>query len=197
MALGLPAGLHGCMTTMRPLRSASGQRAPKFGRTALHPRRRTLIAVAGAAPLLGLGLSSCGMLGGSDRPGEVGEPDVRAEVERAEPGPAEGTGRAAVPFTARMLGGIDRSEVNTVCSPLSAQIVLTMAGMGAGGDTLAQMEQVLGGSMDELAEAANTLSSVLAVVGDEEREADEEDAPEPAVASLMNGVWAQEGMEME
>ena len=185
------------MTAMRPLRSASGQRAPKLGRTALHPRRRTLLAVGSAAPLLGLGLPSCGMLGGSDGPGEVGEPDVRAEVERAEPGPAEGTGRAAVPFTARMLGGIDRSEANTVCSPLSAQIVLTMAGMGAAGDTRAQMEQVLGGSMDELAEAANTLSSALAVVGDEEREADEEDAPEPAVASLVNGVWAQEGMELE
>lgn len=146
---------------------------------------------------MALGLPSCGMLGGSDGPGEVGEPDVRAEVEHAERGPAEGTGRAAVPFTARMLGGIDRSEVNTVCSPLSAQIVLTMAGMGAAGDTRAQMEHVLGGSMDELAEAANSLSSVLAVVGDEEREADEEDAPEPAVASLVIGVWAKEGMELE
>lgn len=122
---------------------------------------------------------------------------MRAEVERAEPGPAEGTGRAAVPFTARMLGGIDRSEVNTVCSPPSAQIVLTMVGMGVAGDTRAQMEQVLGRTIDELAEAANTLSSVLAVVGDEEREVDAEDAPEPAVASLVNGVWAQEGMELE
>ena len=96
-----------------------------------------------------------------------------------------------------MLGGIDRSEVNTVCSPPSAQIVLTMVGMGVAGDTRAQMEQVLGRTIDELAEAANTLSSVLAVVGDEEREVDAEDAPEPAVASLVNGVWAQEGMELE
>lgn len=185
------------MTTTRPRFPAPGRPVPDHGRPALHPRRRTLLAAGGAAPLLGTGLASCGMLGGADEPGEVGEPDVRAEAERAEPGPPEGTGQAAVPFSARMLGAIDRSEVNAVCSPLSAQIALTMAGMGAAGDTRAQMEQVLGGTMDELAAAANTLSTVLAAVGDEEREADEDDAPEPAVASLVNGVWAQEGMALE
>src|SRR5690625_5664911 len=42
---------------------------------------------------------------------------------------------------ARMLGAIDRADTNAVCSPLSAQIVLTMAGMGAAGATRAQMEQ--------------------------------------------------------
>lgn len=158
--------------------------------------RRTVLAAA-SAPILGLGLASCGELGGTDGPGEVGEPDVRAELPRAEPGPVEGAGTAVAPFTARMLAAIERTEVNAVCSPLSAQVALTMAGLGAAGDTRAQMEQVLGGSMDELAEAANTLASVLAVVGDEEREADEDDAPEPAVASLVNGVWAQEGMTIQ
>lgn len=181
---------------MHPLSPIPGRQAHEAGPRGLRPRRRTLLAAGGTAPLLGLGLPSCGMFGGDEK-GEVGEPDVRAEVQRAEPGPAEGSGSAAIPFTARMLGGIDRSEVNTVCSPLSAQIVLTMAGMGAAGDTRAQMEDVLGGTMDELAEAANTISSVLAVVGDEEREADDSNAPEPAVASLVNGVWAQEGMELE
>lgn len=155
-------------------------------------RRRSLLAGTAAAPLLGLGLASCGLDGGGDGPGEVGEPDLRAELPRAEPGTAEGTGRIVVPFTARMLGAIGR-DVNAVCSPLSAQVVLTMAGLGAAGDTRAQMEAVLGGTMDELAAASNTLSSVLAAVGDQERAADEDDAPEPAVASLVNGVWTQEG----
>lgn len=160
-------------------------------------RRRSLLAGSAAAPLLGLGLASCGLGGGGDGPGEVGEPDLKAELPRAEPGPAEGAGHIVVPFTARMLGAIGRGDVNAVCSPLSAQVVLTMAGLGAAGDTRAQMEAVLGGTMDELAAASNTLSSVLAVVGDEEREADEDDAPEPAVASLVNGVWAQEGMTVQ
>lgn len=159
-------------------------------------RRRSLLAGTAAAPLLGLGLASCGLDGGGDGPGEVGEPDLKAELPRAEPGTAEGTGRIVVPFTARMLGAIGR-DVNAVCSPLSAQVVLTMAGLGAAGDTRAQMEAVLGGTMDELAAASNTLSSVLAAVGDEEREADEDDAPEPAVASLVNGVWAQEGITVQ
>lgn len=195
MALGLPAGLYGGMTTMRPLDPASGRRAPNPELTALRARRRTLLAAGGAAPLLGL--ASCGLDGGGDGPGEVGDPDLKAELPRAEPGPAEGTGRVVVPFTARMLGAIGRDEVNTVCSPLSAQVALTMAGLGAVGDTRAQMEAVLGGTMDELAAASNTLSSVLATVGDEEREADEDDAPEPAVASLVNGVWTQEGMTVQ
>lgn len=163
-------------------------------------RRRSLLAGTAAAPLVGLGLASCGLDGGGDGPGEVGEPDLKAELPRAEPGTAEGTGRIVVPFTARMLGAIGR-DVNAVCSPLSAQVVLTMAGLGAAGDTRAQMEAVLGGTMDELAAASNTLSSVLAAVGDQEREADErgegEDAPEPAVASLVNGVWTQEGITVQ
>lgn len=159
-------------------------------------RRRSLLAGTAAAPLLGLGLASCGLDGGGDGPGEVGEPDLKAELPRAEPGTAEGTGRIVVPFTARMLGAIGR-DVNAVCSPLSAQVALTMAGLGAAGDTRAQMEAVLGGTMDELAAASNTLSSVLAAVGDEERAADEDDAPEPAVASLVNGVWTQEGITVQ
>ncbi|WP_262425421.1 serpin family protein [Brachybacterium sp. Z12] len=96
-----------------------------------------------------------------------------------------------------MLGAIDRGEVNAVCSPLSAQVALTMVGMGAAGQTLAQMEDALGGSMDELARAANTLSQQLEVIGDAEREEDDDEAPEPARASLVNGTWLQEGYEIQ
>ncbi|MGO1201272.1 MAG: serpin family protein [Dermabacteraceae bacterium] len=155
-------------------------------------RRRRLLAAGALLPLLGIGLSACG-----DGDGGGAAPDLRAEIDRAEPGPAEGTGELVVPFTARLLGGIDRAERNAVCSPLSAQVALTMIGMGAAGETRAQMESVLGGAMDDLAASANTLSQLLAVVGDEEREAAPEDAPEPATASLANGTWVQEGMEVE
>jgi len=155
--------------------------------------RRPVLGLGALLPALALGLSACG---GED--GDGGDlPDLRAEVPRAEPGPAEGAGELVVPFTARMLGAVDRADVNVVCSPLSAQVALAMIGMGAAGETLAQMEDVLGGSMDELAAAANTLSSVLAVVGDREREVADEERPEPARASLVNGTWLQEGFEVE
>ena len=167
---------------------------PKPSRpTPLRLPRRTALAAGIAVPLLGATLTACGegADGGSGQP-----PDLRAELPRAEPGPTEGAGQLVVPFTAQMLVALDRGTVNAVCSPLSAQVALSMIGMGAAGQTLAQMEQVLGGTMDELAATANTLSQALATVGDQEREAAEEEAPEPARASLVNGTWVQEGLEI-
>ncbi|ASK67152.1 serpin family protein [Brachybacterium avium] len=139
-----------------------------------------------------LGLAACE---GTEQGGAA--PDLSAELPRAEPGPATGAGAFVVPFTARMLGSLERAETNTVCSPLSAQVALTMVGMGAAGETLAQMEAVLGARMDELAGSANTLSTVLAAVGAQEREAEDEDRPAPARASLVNGTWLQEGFEIQ
>ena len=160
----------------------------------VHPRtlhrRRDLLAAGAAFPLATLDLAACG---GGDGP----DPDLRAELPRTEPGPVEGAGDIVVPFTAALLGAIDRAAVNAVCSPLSAQVALTMVGMGAAGQTLAQMEETLGGGMDELVASANTLSQQLAVIGDAEREADDDEAPEPARASLVNGTWLQEGLDVQ
>ena len=91
----------------------------------VHPRtlhrRRDLLAAGAAFPLATLGLAACG---GGDGP----DPDLRAELPRAEPGPVEGAGDLVVAFTAALLGAIDRAAVNAVCSPLSAQVALTMVG---------------------------------------------------------------------
>ena len=159
------------------------------------PRRRSVLAAAATLPLAGAGLSGCGALEGLI--GDDLEPDLASELPRRKPGEAEGLGRYVVPFTAHLFVGIDREDVNAVCSPLSAQTALTMAALGAAGDTLAQMEEVLGGTVEELATTANTLSSVLAAVGDEAREADDPEGPEPAVASLVNSTWLQEDMAVE
>ena len=156
--------------------------------------RRRVLAAGAALPLATAGLAACGD-GEDDGGGE--EPDLSAELPREEPGPAEGSGALVSPFTARLLAALPRDAVNLVCSPLSAQIALTMAGLGAAGATRAQMEDVLGGSIDELAESANTLASVLAAVGDAQREEADDDAPEPARASLVNGTWLQQGLEIE
>ncbi len=170
-------------------------RRPAPARPSAAPRRRAVLATAAALPLAGAGLSGCGALEGIT--GDDMEPDLVAELPRRRPGDAEGLGSRVVPFAARMLAAVDREDVNAVCSPLSAQTVLTMAALGAAGDTRAQMEEVLGGTVDELASTANTLSSVLAAVGDEAREADDPEGPEPAVASLVSSTWLQEGMGVE
>ena len=184
--------LDGGMTTSRDL---APDRRPAPARSPAAPRRRSVLAAAAALPLAGAGLSGCGALEGIA--GDDMEPDLVAELPRRKPGEAEGVGARVVPFTAHLLAGIDREDVNAVCSPLSAQTALTMAALGAAGDTLAQMEEVLGGTVEELATTANTLSSVLAAVGNEAREADDPEGPEPAVASLVNSTWLQEGMAVE
>lgn len=157
--------------------------------------RRTVLAAGAALPLAAVGLAACA--GDEDQDGAAFEPDLLSDVDREQPGPADGAGAFLTPFAARMLGALPREEINLVCSPLSAQVALTMAGLGAGGATRSQMEEVLGGSIDELAAAANTLSAGLAAVGDAEREKTTEEAPEPAVASLVNGTWLQKGYEVE
>ena len=168
--------------------------APRRG-SVLAPRRRSVLAAAAALPLAGAGLSGCGALEGIV--GDDMEPDLVADLPRRKPGETDGLGRRVVPFAAHLLAGIDREPVNAVCSPLSAQTVLTMAALGAAGDTLAQMEEVLGGTVEELATTANTLSAVLAAVGDAAREEDDPEGPEPAVASLVSSTWLQEDMAVE
>lgn len=127
------------------------------------------------------------------------EETSRAPVpaSQAAPGEPRPSGALAVPFTARLLGAIDRGPVNAVLSPLSAQIALTMAGIGARGETLAQMEEALGGGIDELAESAAALAGVLARVGSAQREQQREGDADPATASLADGVWAQAGLDLE
>ena len=176
-------------------RAAAPARPPAAAGLAVAPRRRSVLAAAAALPLAGAGLSGCGALEGIV--GDDMEPDLVAELPRRRPGEVGGLGRRVVPFTAHLLAGIGRGDVNAVCSPLSAQTVLTMAALGAAGDTLAQMEEVLGGTVDELATTANTLSAVLAAVGDAAREEDDPEGPEPAVASLVSSTWLQEGMAVE
>ena len=97
-------------------------------------------------------------------------------------------------FTARLLASIDRRPANAVCSPLSTQVALTMAGLGARGATRQQMEQELGGDMEQLARTAAQLREVLAAVGEEARAREPGRGPEPARASLVGGAWAEQGV---
>lgn len=99
-------------------------------------------------------------------------------------------------FTARLLASIDRGPANAVCSPLSAQVALTMAGLGARGVTRGQMEQVLGADLEQLAGTAQQLREVLAAVGGQARASERSGGPEPARASLVGGAWVQQGTQV-
>ena len=136
----------------RPAPATDRLPSPPRRRSVHAPPRRSVLAAAAALPLAGAGLSGCGALEGIV--GDDMEPDLVAELPRRKPGETDGLGRRVVPFAAHLLAGIDREPVNAVCSPLSAQTVLTMAALGAAGDTRAQMEEVLGGTVDELATTA-------------------------------------------
>lgn len=177
--------------TQRP--TGSSERAARRGRLP----RRDLLALPPA--LLASSALIAGCTADDDLP--VVPEDLRSDVTPEEPqAPGTIAGRMT-PFTARMLGAVDRAETNVVCSPISAQIALTMAGLGAAGDTLAQMEDVLGGDMTTLAQAAATLKQVLVEVGQAERDAaeedDAEDMPDPASAVLADAAWIQDGLDVE
>ncbi|PMC74885.1 serpin family protein [Brachybacterium sp. UMB0905] len=83
-------------------------------------------------------------------------------------------------FTARLLPALARPGGNTVCSPLSAQVALTLAALGARGETFAELEQVLGAPARELARTAAELAQSLAAITD------------PAAAHLASGVWVHD-----
>jgi serine protease inhibitor len=158
------------------------------------------------------------------RPPEGPTPDLRSDLDLLAPGPTADAIGVSLPFTVGMLGGCagilpDHDgggggrddggdggrdapgtgplQDNLVCSPLSALLALTMAGLGAGGTTRGQMQKVLGGEMEDLAAFATTMRSALEGVGEQQREQTGKDAPEPDVASLADALWIQKDLEVQ
>ncbi|MGM9651859.1 MAG: serpin family protein [Faecousia sp.] len=95
-------------------------------------------------------------------PAQTGEPEDGAAV-----------------FSAALLQRAAEPGENTVISPLSAYLALAMAARGAGGNTLAQMEQVLGADVEKLCAFAAEETARLTAGG--------------AELSLANSVWVDEG----
>jgi serine protease inhibitor len=194
----------------RPRRQVpAGRRTLPVGRRTLLAAPPVLLAAPPAALAASALLSGCG--------GSAQAEDLRSDVEPATP-PAPDTahGRLA-PFTARLLaacggaggddedkGGADEAggdrstaPANLVCSPASALIALAMVAQGARGSTLEQMQDVLGGSAEELADLAGTLRVALGAVGEKERADHEKKDPDPAVAQLVDAAWLQEDLDVE
>lgn len=112
----------------------------------------------------------CGCAGGSvDLMGDVtaGDPDTVALAENT----------AAADFAVRLFKNSVTEGENTLVSPLSVLSALAMTANGARGETLAQMEEVLGASKEEL----NVwLHSYMEALGDD------------GALHLANSIWFTE-----
>lgn len=172
--------------------------APSRRRSGIRPSRRALLAVPPA--VLGAGaLSGCSDL--LDLvPGTASGPaseDLRSDVDPVAPPAAEEIRGRLLPFTTGLLAAFGTDETSAVLSPASVLVALAMIAQGAKGETLAQLQTILGGDAAELAATASCLRSVLAAVGEDERENHEKEDPEPASASMVDAVWIQDGSEVE
>ena len=102
-----------------------------------------------------------------------------------DPGPvSEEAADAVADFTLNMLRAVDDHRGNTVLSPLSAVYALDMLANGAGGDTRAQLEQVLGLPVGELNEALRSVRANLP------------DLNSPVDVHLANSIWIRSGFEV-
>lgn len=161
------------------------------------PRRRAVLTrgawlpVAALLPVPALAVLS-GCANGSV---EVLPDEVRAEVPREKPPAATGLAATFVPFTARLLGALGDEHLDLCCSPASAQIALTLAALGAAGSTRAQLEDVLGAPVEDLARAANGLDAALNAVGTDVEV--EKDDPDPPSAALANAAWVHDALTLE
>ncbi len=97
------------------------------------------------ALLAGLFLPGCTLAGATDlmKGVKAGEPEPCADLAAVS--------TAMTDFAMRLLQNTLREKDNTLVSPLSVAAALAMTAQGAEGETLTQMETVLGLSRDELA----------------------------------------------
>lgn len=113
--------------------------------------KRMLRVTAGGLAACCLALSGCSA------------PKVTDQMEGVEPQPLTATLTTEdewshlADFGVRLLQNTMEEEKNTLISPLSVLCALAMTANGAKGETLEQMEQVLGAPVDRLNQAVHTL----------------------------------------
>ena len=106
-------------------------------------------------------LAGCAAPAGAYRlPAEV--TDLSQPVEAGTPAPPEADGAADAAIGnlgAQLLRAVREPGVNTLLSPLSISLALSMTANGAAGDTLAEFEALLGADVDTVnANAASLLA---------------------------------------
>lgn len=143
-------------------------------------RRDFLAAMAlGAASFAGAGcdLGGVGTPAADDLMRDV-RPGAQATTEQNQ---AERILAAAslCDFGLRLAAAVDDGTGNLLVSPLSTQMALVLAANGADGDTLSQMQEMLGGKADHLAAG---LVAIAHAAGDQLR--------------LTDSIWVREGYDV-
>ncbi len=87
-------------------------------------------------------------------------------------------------------------DANTVVSPSSLQVALSMLSEGARGDSLAQLETALGASGDDRRDAFAALRGALAPLDGDPRDATGDDLPDEPIVHLADQVVVDEGFEV-
>ena len=136
--------------------------------------KKRWIAMLLAAAMV-LALAGCGS---ADRPGTDLMEGVRAHKVTVEPDMDQDSA-AAADFGVRLLQSCAQQGENTLVSPLSVLSALAMTANGAEGETLAQMEAVLGLPAEELNCFFYSFRKLLE---------DKDDN----ILSLANGIWFNE-----
>lgn len=153
--------------------------------------RRSGVVAAGMVALLALAAGCAGPRIDVDvEPGQYS--DVLTDL------PADaGLADASVWIGAEMVAAalqVD-PDANVVISPLSLQLALAVLREGATGDAVAQLDAVLGGGDVDAAVAA--LRARMAVFEGDVSQIDRDDPPERPLVHIADGVFVQEGFEVE
>ncbi len=152
---------------------------------AAHERWRLGRPTAALPLLLALGCSNGGQTG--DEYSDVTR-EVRGSVDRLEAtGPANGSASADLnDFTARFLALESEPDANTVFSPVSIAVAMSMLAAGAEGETLSEIQDALGFSTEgeEFHAARNRLLQEL-----ESRNHERSEYRSPQAVRLSDDLW--------
>ncbi len=133
-----------------------------------------------------LGCAGCMAFAATDLMADV---DVEAAVEDGTAITSE-QAIALADFGIVLASQVDDGEGNVLVSPLSVECALALLAEGADGETLTQIEAVLGADVDTLEEALPTLEATL----DSPAWGDDESLGQ---LSLANSIWFRDGLAIE
>lgn len=162
-------------------------------RIVVAPAARMRRAAAGTACLLAGAALLVGCGGAAPVPVPV-EPGQYADV-RTDLAADVGLADASVWLGAEMVGAAAAQSPNPVMSPLSLQLALAVLREGATGEARAQLDAVLGGGDVDAAVAA--LRERLEAFEGDVAGIDQGEPPEKTLVHLADGVFVQDGFEVE
>ncbi|MFV0372777.1 serpin family protein [Microbacterium sp.] len=145
---------------------------------------------------------SIGMLSGcASSAGSADAGTMRADVDARTVALADAPALAAVANASRVLGmavlAATADEGNTVVSPSSLQVALSMLSEGARGVTLAELETALGGTGAERRDAFAALRGALAPLDGDPKDATGDDIPDDPIVHLADQVVIDEGFTVD